>query len=62
MVNEPQPHNIFPTDTIEALEQLGGVLRTINTRMKQEGYDIIDGRIIHIATGKPYEPPKGNTF
>lgn len=47
---------IFSTETINALIALGNVLERIYRRMKSEGYDIIDGRIIHLETGKEYEP------
>lgn len=53
--NSQQPIYIFPQETIDSLVQLGEVLRKIHNRMKSEGYDIIDDRIIHIATGKLYD-------
>jgi hypothetical protein len=47
---------IFSQETISSLVALGNVLERIYRRMKNEGYDIIDGRIIHIETGKEYDP------
>lgn len=46
---------IFPQETINSLVALGNVLENIYNRMKTEGYDIIDGKIIHIKTGKEYD-------
>lgn len=37
-------------DTLDALEELGNVLRSIRKRMISEGYDIIDGKICKIDT------------
>lgn len=57
-MNEAQkePAYIFSQETINSLVALGNVLEKIYSRMKSEGYDIIDGRIIHLETGKEYDP------
>lgn len=36
------------SDTLDAMEELGGVLKTIFLRMKREGYAIVDGKIVKI--------------
>lgn len=35
----------FSKETIEALEELGEVLRNIQHRMTKEGYELVDGKI-----------------
>ena len=49
---------VFSQETIQALTELGLVLERIYRRMKSEGYDIINDRIIHLATGEEYDPNK----
>jgi hypothetical protein len=53
---------IFSQETIDSLVALGNVLERIYRRMKNEGYDIIDGRIIHLETGKEYEAQKAQYY
>jgi hypothetical protein len=48
----------LPLETVETLKELGVVLKGIYLRMRSEGYDIIDDKIIHVSTGKIYEPKK----
>lgn len=55
--NNPLPNNVkIEKESAEALIELGMVLAKIYQRMKDEGYDIIDNKIIHLSTGKEYEP------
>ncbi|MCA9355353.1 hypothetical protein KC865_02270 [Candidatus Kaiserbacteria bacterium] len=35
-------------DTLDAMEELGSVLKTIYLRMKCEGYAMVDGKIVKI--------------
>jgi hypothetical protein len=42
-------------ETIDALEELGGVLKGIHKRMLSEGYEIKNGCIIKIETNNAYE-------
>lgn len=49
---------IFPQETINSLDELGTIFEKIYRRMKSEGYDIIDNRIIHLETGKEYDPKR----
>lgn len=35
----------LPSETINALEELGGALRAIHKRMVTEGYELVDGVI-----------------
>jgi len=35
-------------DTLDAMEELGNVLKTIYMRMKREGYAIVEGKIVKI--------------
>ena len=62
---QSKPHEleeiVFTQETLEALTELGLVLERIYRRMKNEGYDIINDRIIHIATGEEYDPKKNTT-
>jgi len=51
---QKDPGYIFSQETINSLVALGNVLQRIYKRMKNEGYDIIDGRIIHLETGEEY--------
>ncbi|WP_299326391.1 hypothetical protein [Parasphingopyxis sp.] len=39
----------FPKETLEALEQLGLVLRTIHLEMKRAGYAVIDGKPVKLT-------------
>lgn len=39
---------VLSEDTLDALEELGGILKTIYIRMKKEGYDIVDGEVVKI--------------
>lgn len=34
-------------ETIDAMEELGTVLKTIYLRMKKEGYIIVDGKVVN---------------
>ena len=47
---------IFSQETIDSLIALGEVLKRNYIQMKKQGYDIIDGRIIHLESGKEYDP------
>ncbi len=38
------------TETLDALEELGDVLRGIRKRMLSEGYDVVDGKVCRIDT------------
>ena len=38
----PEP-KVLTSKTLEALEELGNVLIGIHSRMKREGYEIVDG-------------------
>lgn len=42
-------------ETINDLAKLGEVLQRIYARMRNEGYDIIDGEIRSIETGELWE-------
>ncbi len=42
------PSNHFSSETIESLEELGGVLQTIHVRMRKEGYNVVNDSIIKI--------------
>jgi len=33
-------------ETIDAMEELGTVLKTVYLRMKKEGYTIVDGKVV----------------
>ena len=59
---QPQPQEleeiVFTQETIQTLTELGLVLERVYRRMKSEGYDIIDDRIIHLTTGEEYDPNK----
>jgi ribosomal protein S19E (S16A) len=37
--------NVLSKDTLDALEELGDVLKGIHKRMVSEGYEIVDGNI-----------------
>lgn len=52
---------VFTQETIQALTELGLVLERVYRRMKSEGYDIINDKIIHLATGEEYDPTKRTT-
>jgi hypothetical protein len=39
------PKHLLSKETLDALEELGGVLRNIHRRMVSEGYEIVDGNI-----------------
>lgn len=43
------PKHLLSKDTLDALEELGGVLRNIHRRMVLEGYEIVDGNIRKIV-------------
>ena len=53
-----QPEYLFSEETINSLAELGEVLQRIYKRMRAEGYDIIDNKIIHLETGVEYEVAK----
>ncbi len=42
-------NRVLSSETIVALEELGGVLRSIRRRMKAEGYEIVNGVVQKIA-------------
>jgi hypothetical protein len=48
-------------NTVLALTDLGFVLERIYRRMRSEGYDIINDQIIHLSTGKVYDPKEHPT-
>jgi hypothetical protein len=56
MKGEENTPPVFPQETVNTLLELGKMLETIYKRMNSEGYDIIDDKIIHLATGKEYDP------
>lgn len=41
---------VFSKETLVALDELGLVLRQIRRRMRDEGYAIVDGKVVKIAT------------
>jgi hypothetical protein len=45
----------FSDETVHAMTELGSVLSRIYARMKQDGYDILDGRTICSRTGKEFK-------
>jgi len=49
---------IFTQETIDSLIALGEVLKRNLVEIRKDGYDIIDGKIIHIESGKEYDPTK----
>ncbi len=53
---QKKPGYLFSQESINSLVELGSILEKIHIRMKKEGYDIIDGRIIHLESGNEYEP------
>lgn len=42
-------NRVLSSETIVALEELGGILRSIRRRMKTEGYEIVNGVVQKIA-------------
>jgi len=46
---------VLSKDTLDALEELGGVLRQIRKRMLSEGYEIVDGKIRKQTAQDVYE-------
>jgi len=53
---QKESNHLLPQETIISLMELGKVLERIYRRMKSKGYDIINNRIIHLETGKEYDP------
>ena len=51
-MNNKQSGPIFTEETIKDLQALVEVLFKIHTRMKREGYAIINGQIVHQETGE----------
>ncbi len=45
---KPHPDAPLSEETLDALEEFGTVLKTIYLRLKNEGYRIIDGRLVNI--------------
>ena len=56
-----QREHKFSQETIDALVSLGIILSKIRKRMLEEGYAIIDGKIIHLESGKEYVPRSSDT-
>lgn len=50
--------NHFNKETMDGFIQLGTILRKIHNRLLQEGYSIIDGRLIAPNGDVIYEPKK----
>lgn len=44
------PKHTLSKDTLDALEELGDVLRGIHRRMVSEGYEIVDGNIRKVVS------------
>ncbi len=42
-------NRVLSSETLIALEELGGVLQSIRRRMKAEGYEIVNGVVQKIA-------------
>jgi len=40
--------SVLSTETLNKLDELGGILKRIHVRMKNEGYNIVDGAITKI--------------
>jgi len=38
---------VLSKDTLDAMEELGTVLKTIYVRMQREGYRIVDGKMVY---------------
>jgi hypothetical protein len=49
---------VIPQETIDSLVKLGDVLQKIHTRMKKEGFEIVDSQIRSIETGEVWKPIK----
>ncbi|HRY62810.1 MAG TPA: hypothetical protein P5056_03525 [Candidatus Paceibacterota bacterium] len=43
-------HRLLQKETLEALEELGGILKNIRKRMISEGYEIIDGTLHKVGS------------
>lgn len=52
MMNEQHKKQIFEEETMQALRDLGEVLRPIYERMIADGYAIVDGKFQKIDTIK----------
>jgi hypothetical protein len=57
-IQEQHSRYLFSQETINSLTEFGKILKIIYTRMKSEGYDIVNGKIINLETGKEYEATK----
>ncbi len=52
-------------ETLDAMEELGMVLKTIYLRLKKEGYEMVDGKLVNLSenereTKNRGEDSKGN--
>lgn len=55
--NKPMDKNkyVLSQETIGNLIKLGEVLQRIHTRMRKEGFEIVDGEIRNIETGEVWK-------
>jgi hypothetical protein len=57
---EPIRPRLFSQETMDALIAIGKIIERANRRMKQQGYDIVNGVIVNMTTGEPYDPKEAN--
>lgn len=51
---ENDKEDLFSQETIDSLIELGKVLKKIHDRLRNEGYDIVDGEIVKVETGEAW--------
>ena len=55
MNTQNNPKRAFSDETIASLKELGNILLPVYLRMREEGYDIIDGKIVNVETGEEFK-------
>ena len=58
MGNNNNEEYIFSQETVDTLVALGKVLEKIHQRMVDEGYHIVDDKIVNIKTGEEWRRKK----
>ena len=54
MKNNNHKEPAFSEETLQALKELGVVLRGVHNRMIKEGYHIVNDKIVSIETGEEW--------
>lgn len=54
MENNNLEEIVFTEETLQALVELGVVLRRVHNRMIREGYHIVNDKIVSIETGEEW--------